>query len=447
MKRYLSLLIMILLIPVVVSAKDGISCYGGKTFDVSECGKTCNFKCSGIKGTKVTFTHNEKDYSKYFKLGEDGYIDIVDKNIEFSSEFEVGIVVISDGKNTGVINIKNKAYVPTTTTTTTTTTADPNIKEVFVTLDPNNGDSTTQMSCKIAPGSDSCSITIPPLEVEGFNGWGKAKTCQTGSSGSFRIEKDITYYACYKEGTNTSTPNENTNGLYLESLEIYDKDKNEKIDYGTFSRKKAEYEIKVLNSVENLDIKAVAEDGIEVEITNNEALKVGDNEIIIKLTKDDISSIYKLKVTRLKVGETLSSEHYLRSLVIGGYEDKIKFNKEIFTYTLTVDKDVKKLEITVKTENENDTYEIKDNKDLVNGSSVLVVVTGEDGKTTTYTIKIIKKESNNLMLYGLIGAISLLIILLLVLLIIKKKNGTGKKTNETSKKSSNQKKDIEVLDI
>ena len=442
MKKYLTI-ILILLFPIMVNAENKISCYNSETFDVSECDKSCNFTCSGIKGDEVTFKHNDEDYSKYFKLDNDKKtVNIVNKNIEFNSSFEKGIVIISDGTNTGLIYIKNKAYIPPTTTTTTTTTADPNIKELVVSLDPNDGSAIEKKTCKLVTGSDSCSITLPTLNKEGFNGWGTAKTCKTGSSGSIRVVQDVTYYACYENNENT-----NSSDLYLESLEVLDKDTKEKIEFGTFSRKKTEYEFKILYDVKNIEINAKTKEGIEVVITGNENLKVGENEVLVTLKNNDETSIYKLKVTRLKEGETINNIHYLKSLVIGGFEDKFKFDKNTFIYNLQVDKDVKKLEITAKPENEEDKYEIKNNSNLVNGSKIEIVLTSDEGDPTIYTINIIKDESNNLLLYIIIGIVGVLAILILVIMIIKNKK--NKKSNNTVSPQTvdNQKKDIEILDI
>ena len=94
-----------------------------------------------------------------------------------------------------------------------------------------------------------------------------------------------------------------------------------------------------------MSIDATSEDGINIEITGNENLVVGENNIVIKLTtSDNKTNEYKLKVTRLKKGEKIDNKHYLKSLVIGGYN--INFNKSTFDYKLTISSDINKLEIT-----------------------------------------------------------------------------------------------------
>ena len=451
MKKIYSLLVSILIfIPfTIVNAEEkGISCNNNEVFNLETCSEACNFTCSGISGDNITFTYNnEVDYTDHFKVDDNKKtIDIINKNFKFDSIFENGIIVISDGKTSGTISIKNKDYKPTTTTTTT---KDPNIKEIVVTLDPNNGESSTTKTCNIVVGSDTCSITLPKLETEGFNGWGTAPACKEGNSGSIKVEKDTTYYACYNN--REEEPQTNTNNtLFLESLEILDKDTNEKIDYGTFSRRKTEYEFKVLYETENLDIKAIATDGIEVNITGNENLEVGENEVVIELTNENNeTSEYKLLVTRLKEGEKIDNTHYLKSLAIGGYN--IDFKKEVFIYNLTIPADVNRLEITAITENDEDSFEIKNNENLVNGSKIEIIVTNDDEEPTIYTINITKETKINIIFIIAIAIIALLVILLIVLIIIKSNKKKKNKTNicpqtlNTNNNSNNN--DIEVLNI
>ena len=59
---------------------------------------------------------------------------------------------------------------------------------------------------------------------------------------------------------------------------------------------------------------------MEKEIIGNENLNVGENQILIKLTdENDNTNEYKIKVTRLEEGQTITNVHFLKSLVVGGY--------------------------------------------------------------------------------------------------------------------------------
>lgn len=436
MKKKL-ILFMFLFIPFI--RVNALECYN-KDIDVTSIG---NFPCSEIKGDKLTFTYNNSDYKDYFNYeiqendGNKTATITPNKSLKFDSDFEKGYVIVSDGTSSATLTIKNQAYIPPTTTKETTTTKDSNIKEVFITLDPNNGSEPTKESCKIATGSSYCNITLPKLDTEGFNGWGTASTCKEGSIGQVKIEKDITYYAC--NAKNTSSSSDKT--ILLKSLKIKDKDTNEEIKFGTFSIKKTEYSFKVLYDVENLSIDATSEDGISIEITGNENLVVGENNIVIKLTtSDNKTNEYKLKVTRLKKGEKIDNKHYLKSLVIGGYN--INFNKSTFDYKLTISSDINKLEITPISEESDIKPIVLNNENLKDGSVIKINLTGDDDITTTYSI-IITKEKSNLILYIGLGVLGLLIIILIVLIIIKsnrkKKNNLNTKPNDNS--------NIEVLNI
>ena len=425
-KRYILFLVMVLLPFIKVNA---LNCTGQVITE-----STGNFSCKDVKSDTLTFKDKEgSDYTNYFsyeKVGEGKYRITPNMSMNIDSSIDIKEIIVSDGSNNATIKIKNKNYV---TTTTTTTTTDPSVKELIVTLDPNNsnGEKTTK-SCKINATTSYCNVTLPKLDIEGFNGWGTASTCKEGNIGSIKVEKDITYYACYNNKTNTT---ENKN-LYLKTLKLSNKDKIENIDFGTFSIKKTEYSFQVLYEVRNIVVEATADDGVKIEVSGNEDLKIGDNEIKIKLTNDNNeTNEYKLNVKRLKEGEKISKEHYLKSLVIGGYT--IDFKKNTLNYEITIDSQLTKLEITAIPENETDTVKIIDNENLENNSKIKIQVSGEDETSTTYVINILKEKKNDMIVYIGVGLISLLIIILIILILIKKKKNKKNKSNEN----------IEVLNI
>lgn len=399
-----------------------------------------NFECTEVEGETITFKHNNEDYSKYFKytiFNNTATIEIVDKKIPFATELDVGIVVISDGKNSNPIYIKNTAYVkPTETTSTTTTKAN----EITYKITLDNKGKKEEKTCSVTTEGDTCSVTLPNLETENFTGWGKASTCKEGNIGSERINSDITYYACYS----SNEQEENTNELLLKGLKIIDATTKEEINFGTFSIKKKEYEFKVLHEVEKLEITASAEDNITIDYEMEDNLEVGDNKIIIKLTdENNNTNEYKLTVTRLDEGETINNTKYLKSLVIGGYT--IDFNPEVFVYNLTIPSDVDKLVINPVPQNENDVPEIRNNNNLENGS-VIEIILGSGEETTIYSINI-TKENNNILLLSAIGVIILLIIILIILIIIKRKNKKKTINNNSKPETIKQNENLEVLEF
>ena len=437
MKKILRIIIGLLII-IPFFKVNALSCLSSE-IDIN---KVDNFTCSEVDGTTLKFTDNTsgEDYTSYFTytVNDNSALISIDKNIKLDAAFPNRFIKVTDASKEAIINVKNPSY---TTTKATSTTKDANTKEIIVTLDPNDGTGSTNKTCNIVAGNNTCTVTLPKLETDGFNGWGTAATCKEGNTGAIRVEKDITYYACYEKNENTNT----NKSIALETLELINKDTNEKIEFGTFSRKKTEYKFKVLYDVENIEVKATASNDIKVEITGNENLKVGENVVLVKLTNDNNeTNEYKLIVTRLKMGETISNVHYLKSLVIGGY--KINFNKETFKYSLTIAKDINKLELTAKPENDDDTVEITNNENLTNGSVIKITVKGEDEEETIYTINITKEKSSNLVFYIIGSIIALLIILLIILIIIKSKRKKNQNVNgpQNIVKDNN---NVEVLNI
>lgn len=458
MKKILCTIICLLvMVPILHANADGIVCNNGEVIDLE---KVNNFLCNPTDETANLSTnldfHSGK-YDSYFSVVKENKgvrITITNKSFVFSKDQKNGLIIITDKENKNLntpIYIKNKDYVAPTTTTTTTTTTKAEAKTLTVTLDPNDGTNKSTKTCQISGNETTCYVTLPTLEKENFNGWGTAKTCKVGNSGSIKVEKDITYYACYEDTEIPTTNNQSSTNLYLKTLKLTDKDTNDSLDIGTFSMKKNEYTLKVLNEVKNIAIETTQDEGINVEITGNENLSVGDNEIIIKLTdENNNTNQYKIKVTRLKEGETISNVHFLKSLVVGGYN--INFNKEQFVYSLTIPSDINRLEITPIPEDETAMIEIKNNEELIDGSLITINVIGEDNETTTYTIEITKETSTNYMLLIAVGIIILLIIILVILIIIKSnkkkqnlKNDNKPQVLETKKKETNE--TIETLNI
>lgn len=103
-------------------------------------------------------------------------------------------------------------------------------------------------------------------------------------------------------------------------------------------------------------------------------------------------------VTQVATTKTiaLSSDNYMKSLVIKGHD--INFDKNTYEYSITVKNSVSSLDLTVTLNNELATYYVEGNKDFkVGENTVNIVVKAEDGSTRTYSIKVNKekKESNN----------------------------------------------------
>lgn len=224
---------------------------------------------------------------------------------------------------------------------------------------------------------------------------------------------DIKTYTLYVEKTNQS------NDATLKSLTI------EEVPF-TFDSNKFTYDLKVLYEIKTLSIEAITNDEkAKVTIENNQTLKVGENQVKIKVVSEDkTEQTYILNITRLKDGEILSSNVYLNKIVIIGYN--LDFDKDKINYNLKI-KNEKSLDITAITEDSTSYVTIYGNESLENGSIIRLVVTGEDTTQKTYTITI-EKTSYFPIIVIILSIIS--VVGLIVYLVIHKKD---KEENEDIK--------------
>lgn len=109
-----------------------------------------------------------------------------------------------------------------------------------------------------------------------------------------------TYYIKVEAENGTETKyeiniNKNLGSSFLTNLEVKDYDLQPQFSSETYI-----YNIDVKNSINSLDINAVASDNDQVEIIGNEKLKDGKNEILIRVTGNDkTTTTYKLLVNKL----------------------------------------------------------------------------------------------------------------------------------------------------
>lgn len=334
--------------------------------------------------------------------------------------------------------------IPKTTTTTTTKST------IFkINFDANGGTGTfKELSCTSKNGVCNVNLNeagVPVREGYTFNGWGTNKNCTTtGNKNVYKAKKNTTLYACYtkeeKTTTTTTTTTKVTTTTAKTDIKLYLKELNVEGQTIDFSKFKTNYEIKVLYDVENIKINAeAASDGINTEYQKEVNLEVGENEIPITLSDGTNSSVYTLKVIRLKEGEEIkdaSNDATLKSLVLTGYD--IGFNSTVTSYELTVKYNVSNIEVKATPSDENAKFVITGNSDIVNGSVIKVDVQAEDGTLMSYKINITKQNFfQTYKTYFLIGAgVVLLILLILVIIDRKKKEKKVPKTTVVKKSSS-----------
>ena len=396
-----------------------------------------NFYCGDKNNKNLSFKANNVIYTSYFDYKEDKIIIKDMKGLMKSlptDQKEVKITIKSDGKTIGYVTVENSNYKEPTTTTTTVA----NTQKYTIIFDHNDGTGEkTERQCETTSNGGSCPVNAPKLENDNFNGWGTQSTCKQGGSGRFTVEKDTTYYACYETNEVEEEQEVTSNSLSLKSLKMLDQLTNKEIDIGTFKSDVEKYKFSVENSVTNIKVVPVVDDTIKVDVMGNVNLKEGENTLTIKLTGEDAEEkIYTFTVTRLKSGEVVDKNHYLANLTIPGYP--ISFDKTVKVYTVTIKSNVKELIINADPENPNDEVKIIANSDLVNGSTIKINVTGDDGEPTIYTINIIKEGMDNKLIMIIAGVIIFLILILTVVVFVKSnKKGDGNTTpKETKKKES-----------
>jgi hypothetical protein len=194
--------------------------------------------------------------------------------------------------------------------------------------------------------------------------------------------------------TTTTTPPTTTvsldNNNYLSSLKISEG----QID---FDKNTIMYNIEIDKEITFIDVEASPESSkSSVVIENNKEISE-DKPITITVTAEDKSvRIYTINITFKEEEPVLSSNNLIKSLEIENY--KIKFKSNTNNYRLTLKDEVKSLNISVELEDENASFVITGNENLVNKSKIRVVVTAENGSENIYTIKIRKSNHTGLAL-------------------------------------------------
>lgn len=169
-------------------------------------------------------------------------------------------------------------------------------------------------------------------------------------------------------------------------------------------------------------------------VKDNTSTIVESGQPVITPPKNNNSSSANSSSSSSSSTETKkSSNTYLKKLEIKDY--KIEFNKEKYTYELTIPEDVNTLDLSIETEDSNATYEVIGDKGLKeNKNRVKITVTAEDGTKRNYRINVTKDDSKtkenakkgvlnklNLVAYSVAGIIVFIIIICVISSIISKR--------------------------
>lgn len=232
-------------------------------------------------------------------------------------------------------------------------------------------------------GSASVSVTGNTNLKVGTNNVTITVTAEDGSTDTYKVVV-------------TRQPSSNN---YLQTLEVIDKNNVNYID--PFSKKNLVYTFTVMNDIDEVVIKATAEDATTtVTGTGTKSLKVGENNFIVTSTSGDgTAREYVLKITRKK-----NANNRLSSLSVDSEKIVPDFNPETLAYSLSVDATVSKINIKATAEASTSTVTGTGEVNLSTGINTFpIVVTSEDGQIRTYTLSVSKAASSNNALASLLA--------------------------------------------
>jgi hypothetical protein len=130
---------------------------------------------------------------------------------------------------------------------------------------------------------------------------------------------------------------------------------------------------------ESIDILATPTDAnANVEVTGADALLAGDNTVTVTVTAADGETIQEYTLT---VTVELSAENRVSEILVDG---QVALDNDVI---LASDPTVTEVEVAVTTVDENATFEITGNTDLIAGDNLIsIVVTAPNGDERTYTV-------------------------------------------------------------
>lgn len=330
---------------------------------VGQTSETANANAS----TSITFKAENVGTYQFTLTG-----DITDYNTEQTTSIN----------KTATITVKAKEETPATTTnnggstsnngggTTSAPTFTSVNETVYATATVNVRESYSSSSSKLGSLNAGDSVT---RTGRGSNGWSRitfnGKTAYVSSS-----------YL-------TTTKPEKSNNKALSSLTVTPGTLSPEFDAETTN-----YEMTVDLSVTEIKVDAVAADEkAKVEVTGNTELKEGENTITIKVTaEDETVRNYIITVTK-KAEEPIG----LATLTLKNGKLTPAFQKDVYTYEVTLTEDLSEIEIDAIASIEGASVEVIGNENLTDGSIIKILVysgekDAEDTVITEYQITIRK---------------------------------------------------------
>lgn len=185
------------------------------------------------------------------------------------------------------------------------------------------------------------------------------------------------------------TPTEKSNNKALKSLTVAPGELTPAFDAET-----TKYNMQVEQGITEVTIEALAEDEkATVEITGNKELKLGENEVIIKVTAED-ETVRTYTITVLR-GEAAEAPQ-LKILNVKNGQLNPAFQADVYSYELVLTENSDKLDLEAIALGTDAKFEVIGNENIQDGSVVKIIVyTGEkdaDGSVQTEYKITVKKN-------------------------------------------------------
>lgn len=311
-----------------------------------------------------------------------------------------------------------------------TTTKKSEEKEFTVKINDTN----IEKTCKTT--SDSCTVDlsdITPISKEGyiFKGWNNDANCTSGYTTNYELKSDTTLYACFEKNTISESINYlskiTINNNILEELNKDSFDYSYTVDFN-------QKEVSIVAEAESKTARVI----ISKNVLN---LNVGENEVVIEVIDNNITTTYNLKIIRLE--DDSSKGPLLSGILVNGKEIPIDNNS--FELPITVKYGTKKIDLIPITLNPKINYAISGNDNLKDGSIINILLNDTEGNTNTYNIKVNYESFVKSYVYYIYAGcmfIFCFIVYLVVKIIKNKKNklNNSENTSKSSKKINDKKK-------
>lgn len=437
MKKIILFLIMILFLSINVLAEGEATLKNIKVNGIScSCsGYDCEIE---IDSDKATITYEVAD---------------IDANVDRNSGFSVDLISQTTGIKIVVTNDKGEEKIENTYNLTINRhekSGDFTLKSLKV------NDKDITLMPDVYSYAYEAEYSDEVIIVDAIANDNKAKV-KVDKEYAFSLEKSSTYI----EFTVTAENNESKTysivvkrgvmpDTTLKSLKI------DKIDF-TFNKSVLNYDLSVPYSVTDLLIEAIANaDEATIKIEKDDLI-VGENIVKIIVTNDMAVSEYVLKITREpNLDKSLAN---LKSLTIDEY-DKLDFEENVLEYTLKFSDIPNELTIHATPISNDGNVEILNNKDLKDGSKVIIKNTlKETSVSREYLLTLVEEKGmvNNKKIILISIIVLVITIILLIILEIKDKKQKRlkrlnhilelkkKKMKKENKKRTNKEEELEVI--